>query len=96
MWEHLTTSPLESLFRLKIDFHRRLRTGAPTTVDIRALHTSYALQSGDEPLIRQFGPVTGPDVAQFHARLALAGDPHALLTARDSLKQLLDLSTLDT
>lgn len=88
--------PLEKLFRLEIEFHRKLRTQAPGTEDARALHTSYALQSGYEPLIRAVGTVTGRDIEQLHARLALAGDPRDILAARDSLKTLLGLSQLDT
>ena len=45
-------TPLERLFRLEVEFHRRLRTDAPGTVDVAGLHTSYALQSGYEPLIQ--------------------------------------------
>jgi hypothetical protein len=84
--------PLEKLYRLEIEFHRRLRTQAPGTVDTTALHTSYALQSGYEPLIRALGPVTAHDIDQLHARLTPAGDARDRLAARDSLKQLLGLS----
>ena len=87
--------PLEKLFRLEIEFHRRLRTQAPGTRDARALHTSYALQCGYEPLIRSLGTVTGPDIERLHARFAPAGDARDLLAARDSLKQLLGLSQPD-
>ena len=87
--------PLEKLFRLEIEFHRKLRTQAPGTEDARALHTSYALQAGYEPLIRAVGPVTGRDIERLHACLALAGDTRDLLAARDSLKTLLGLSQLD-
>jgi hypothetical protein len=31
-------SPLEKLYRLEIEFHRRLRTEAPGPADTRALH----------------------------------------------------------
>lgn len=88
--------PLERLFRLEIEFHRRLRTQAPGTVDTRALHTSYALQSGYEPLIRAVGTVTAQDRDRLQARLALAGDARDILAARDSLEQLLGLPQLDT
>ncbi len=40
--------PLEMLFRLELEFHRRLRTTAPGTGEAGSLHTSYALQSGHE------------------------------------------------
>ncbi|AGA31701.1 hypothetical protein [Singulisphaera acidiphila] len=52
--------PLEQLFTLEIEFHRRLRMDAPGVPDATALHTSYALQSGYEPLLRGIGRVTAP------------------------------------
>jgi hypothetical protein len=85
-------SPLEKLFRLEIDFHRRLRTQGPHEPDTGSVHTSYALQSGYEPLIRALGPVTAQDIDQLHVRLIPAGDARDRLAARDSLKQLLGLS----
>jgi hypothetical protein len=88
-------APLERLFRLELEFHRRLRTEAPGTADARALHTSYALQSGYEPLIRAAGAVTARDVERLHERLTLAGDPRDVLAARDSLKRLLGIDPLD-
>jgi hypothetical protein len=88
-------SPLEKLFHLEIQFHRRLRTQAPGTADARALHTSYALQAGYESLIRTLGTVTADDIERLHNRLTLAGDPRDILAARDSLKQLLGFSQLD-
>jgi hypothetical protein len=87
--------PLEKLFRLEIEFHRRLRTLAPDTADARALHTSYALQSGYESLIGALSPVTAADIERLHARLALAGDSRDILAARDSLKQLLGIPLLE-
>jgi hypothetical protein len=84
--------PLEKLFRLEIEFHRRLRTQALGTEDTRALHTSYALQSGYEPLIRAVGTVTVQDLERLQARLGLAADAGDILAARDSLRQLLGLS----
>jgi hypothetical protein len=88
-------TPLDTLFRLEIEFHRRLRTQAPRTPDARALHTSYALQSGYEPLIRTVGTTTARDIHRLHDRLTLAGDPRDILAARDSLKQLLGIDSLD-
>jgi hypothetical protein len=89
-------APLEKLYRLEIEFHRRLRTQAPGTADARPLHTSYALQSGYEPLLRALGPVAARDIDRLRDRLTLAADTRDLLAARDSLKQLLGLSQLDT
>ena len=37
-------TPLEKLFYLEIEFHRRLRAHAPNTADATALHTCYALR----------------------------------------------------
>jgi hypothetical protein len=84
-------APLEQLFRLEIEFHRRLRTQAPGTADARALHTSYALQAGYERLIRATGPVTAQDLDQL-TTLTLAGNIRDILAARDSLRQLLGIA----
>ena len=88
--------PLEKLFLLEVEFHRLLRTQAPGTADPSGLHTSYALQSGYEPLIRAAGTVTGHDIELIKQRHALAGDPRDILAARDTLKQALGFSQLDT
>jgi hypothetical protein len=85
--------PLERLFLLEVEFHRRLRTQA---AEAGSLHTGYTLQSGYEPLIGQLGAVTGRDIEQIRQRHTLAADTRDLLAARDSLKQLLGLSQLDT
>jgi hypothetical protein len=88
-------TPLERLFLLEVEFHRLLRTQAPATADASGLHTSYALESGYEPMIRQVGTVTGHDIELICQRHALAADARDLLAARDSLKQLLGLSQLE-
>lgn len=87
-------STLEKLFRLEIDFHRRLRTQVTGTVDAGALHTSYALQCGYDPLIRATGNVSVPDVDRLANRLAPAVDARDLQAARDSLKRLLGIPHL--
>jgi hypothetical protein len=89
-------APLEKLYRLEIEFHRRLRTQAPGTADARALHTSYALQSGYEPLLRSLGFVNAGEIDQLRDRLALAADARDLLAARDSLEHLLGIRQNDT
>lgn len=89
-------TPLERLFRLEIEYHRRLRTEAPGTADARALHTSYALQASYETLIRAAGGVSAQEVERLYARLASVGDPRDRLAARDSLERLLGLSQSDT
>jgi hypothetical protein len=88
-------SPLEKLFRLELEFHRRLRTQAPGTGDASSLHTSYALQTGYEQLLPAIGTVTAHQVEQIRERFTLAGDTRDLLAARDSVKQLLGLRLLD-
>jgi hypothetical protein len=84
-------SHLERLFELEVEFHRRLRSEAPGTVDASALHTSYALQSGYEPLLRRVGRVTPGDLDRLAGRTALAGDPGDVRAARNSLARLLGL-----
>jgi hypothetical protein len=88
-------SPLEQLFRLEIEFHRRLRCDTFDTGDDTGLHTSYATQSGYEQLLRHLGSVTEHDVERLSKRLALSSDPRDLLAARDSVKQLLGLRVVD-
>jgi hypothetical protein len=89
-------SPLETLFRLEIDFHRRLRTQAPGTADARTVHTSYALQFGYERLIRSLGTTTIRDLETLKERLMMAGDTRDVLAARDSVRQMLGTRLLDT
>ena len=48
--------PLERLLRVKIEFHRRLRTLARSTAVTGDLHTSYALQARYEQLIGDITP----------------------------------------
>ena len=87
-------SPLEKLFRLELEFHRRLRTAAPGLIDAGSLHTSYALQTGYEQLIQAVGPVTAPQIDQLHERFRSAGDTRDLLAAGASVKQLLGIQQL--
>ncbi len=82
-------APLEKLFLLEVEFHHKLRTQAPGTADSRALHTSFALQSGYEPLIRTAGRVSADDIERISRRHASATDARDILAARASLKQLL-------
>jgi hypothetical protein len=83
--------PLEQLFALEIEYHRRLRTGAIGTVKATALHTSYALQSGYEPLLRSVGRVTKDDLKRLVDRYIVVCDVRDVLNARDSLISLLGL-----
>ncbi len=84
-------SPLEHLFALEVEFHRRLRTAAPGTGDAAAIHTSYALHSGYEQLLQRVGRVTGADIEALRERLSLAGDARDVLSARDSVMAILGL-----
>jgi hypothetical protein len=84
-------SPLERLFTLEVEFHRKLRCEAPGTADPSALHTSYALQSGYEPLLRRVGRKTARDVERMANRFMIANDRRDVLAARDSLNRLLGL-----
>ncbi len=88
-------SPLERLFRLEIEFHRRLRSDAPGTGDASSLHTSYALQSGYDALLAEIGKVNTHDVEILREQLTLVGDTRDLLAARDSLKCLLGVPLHD-
>lgn len=84
-------TPLEQLFPLGIEFHRRLRSEAPGTADDSALHTGYALQSAYEMLLKSIGRVTLRDIEQLADHLAAAGDSRYVLTARVSIAWLLGL-----
>jgi hypothetical protein len=88
-------SPLETLFRLEIDFHHRLRTQAPGTADASSLHTSYALQFGYDRFIRSLGSVTVRDLETLKERLRMTGDTRDVLAARDSVRQLLGTRLID-
>jgi hypothetical protein len=88
-------TPLERLFRLELEFFRRLRTEALSAADTPGLHTSYALQSGYEALVGAVGTVAEADVERLTGRLAFAGDARDILAARDSLKELLGLALRD-
>jgi len=89
-------SPLEQLFALEVEFHRRLRTEAPGSGDEAAIHTSYALQSGYEPLMKRVGRVTDSDIEALRERLSLAGDARDVLSARDSVMKILGIRPLAT
>ena len=88
-------SPLEMLFRLEIDYHRRLRTLAAGMPDAGSLHTSYALHFGYESLLGSLGPVTARDVETLRERLAPASDTRDVFNARESVKKLLGIRLLD-
>jgi hypothetical protein len=88
-------SPLERLFALELEFQRKLRSGAQGNVDVGALHTSYALQSGYEPLLRSVARVSATDLQRLAERLTLPGDTRDVLMARDALARLLGLELFE-
>ena len=88
-------SPLEQLFGLEVEFHRRLRTEAPGTGDAATIHTSYALQSGYEQLLKRVGgSVTELDVDAVRERLLMAGDERDMLKTRNSVMGILGIRPL--
>jgi hypothetical protein len=88
-------TPLENLLALEVEFHRRLRAESPGPGDTRALHTSYALQSGYERLIHQVGRVTVGDLETLVERFLLAADPRDVHAARDSIRRVLRLPGIE-
>jgi hypothetical protein len=91
----LTMTPLEKLFRLEVEFHRRLREAAEERANVREAHRSFALQHGYEELIRAAGGAAAHDVELVRERLSMAGDVRDVLKARDSVKQLLGIEFLE-
>jgi hypothetical protein len=81
-------SPLEKLFRLEVEFHRRLRALPPGTVDAGSLHTSYALQTGYELLLYAVGAVRAVDLEVVGRQFALKADRRDVVAARESLKRI--------
>jgi hypothetical protein len=88
-------APLEELFALELEFHSRMRQVAAAGDESTAVHTSFALQSGYEPLLRAVGPVTIGDVERLAVRYTRAGDVRDVRRARDSLAGLLGLRLYD-
>jgi hypothetical protein len=87
--EVTAVTALEQLFFLELEFHRRMRTDVPSTLDVEGLHTSYALQTGYEGLLGSIARVTARDVELLRERFTVAGDVRDVLSARDSLMRLL-------
>ena len=87
--------PLERLFRLEVEFHRRLRGAANGPPDAGGVHTSYALQAGCEPLLRSIGGVAAADVEALAGTLATGGDARDVLRARDSIIGLLGVRPIE-
>ncbi len=70
-------------------FARRLRIQACPPDDIGDLHTSYALQNGYDMILRSTGPVAARDIERLKNRFLLTADSREMLSARNSVKQLL-------
>jgi hypothetical protein len=81
--------PLEKLFRLEVEFHRRLRALPAGMIDAGSLHASYALQTGYEPLLHAVGAVTAFEIEMVERQFFLKADRRDVVAARESLKQIL-------
>jgi hypothetical protein len=88
-------TPLEQLFSLEVEFHRRVRTQSPSTGDDGSLHTSYALQCGYELILHEIGRATTEEVEKTRERLNLLADARDVLAARDSVRRIISLESLD-
>jgi hypothetical protein len=85
-------TPLQQLFALEVEFHRRLHCEAVGSQDLAAMHAGYAQQAGYDPLIAQLGnAVTFQSIERLRAKHGRAGDVRDVLAARDSLACLLGL-----
>jgi hypothetical protein len=88
-------SPLEKLFRLEIEFHRRLRTAAPgMIIEAGSLHTSFAIQTGYEQLIGETGFVTAREIEALRERFFFVCDQRDVMAASGSVSQLLGVRSL--
>jgi hypothetical protein len=80
---------LERLFLFEVEFHRHLRETHAPFVEAKAIHTSWALESGYERLMAEAAPVSTSEVEKLAQRHLCAGDPRDILAARDSVQGLL-------
>jgi hypothetical protein len=92
---HPAMRPLQQLFHLEVEFYRKLRSHANTNADEGDLHTSYALQCGYEELLRAAWRVTPLDIDRLKSNLLPTSDPRDLLAARNAVKQLFGIFTLE-
>jgi hypothetical protein len=88
-------APLEQLFALEVEFHRRLRCEAVGAVELAGLHTSYALQSGYDALLHRIGRASPQEIERLAERYTLAADVRDVLRARDSVAGLLGVPTFE-
>ncbi len=76
-------SPLEKLFRLEIEYHRRVRALASVITDDGSLHTSFALQTGYESLLASLGRSPPATWKLCAAACCWPPTPRDLLATRD-------------
>ena len=60
--------------------------------EVAGLHTSYALQSGYDSLLRSIGTVTVPELQTLSHRFLLVSDLRDVVSARQSLTWMLGLA----
>jgi hypothetical protein len=90
----LLMSALETLFRHEVHFFEQVRESFRTS-EALATHTSFALHHGYEELIRASAGTTGREVERLAVRLTFIGDSRDVLAARDSVKSILGISSID-
>jgi hypothetical protein len=82
-------SVLERLYSLEIEFYRLFRAEAINSMEAAAVHTSYALQHGYEPLLRTVGTVDSSALTNTRDRMMRMGDPRDVQAAYRSLENLI-------
>jgi hypothetical protein len=80
---------IDRLYSLEIEFHRLSRSEAINPMEAGAIHTSYALQNGYEPLLKAAGTVGQAELAMAKRRIAGAFDPRDVEAAFSSLRRLI-------
>jgi hypothetical protein len=83
-----TTSGLDRLYRLEIESHRRFRADGVNAAEAAGVHTSYALQNHDEPLLRTIGVVNPADLVRATEQMTGMGDPRDVQAAYHPIRQL--------
>jgi hypothetical protein len=87
-----TTSVLDRLYSLEIEFHRLFRAEAINAVEAAGVPISYALQQGYEPLLRTIGAVDSSELAKARERMMGMSDPRDVQAAFRSLRHLVALA----
>jgi hypothetical protein len=81
-------SVLDRLDRLEIRFHRLFRAEGVNAEKAAGVHTSYALQNHDEPLLRTIGVVNPADLVRATEQMTGMGDPREVQAAYHPIRQL--------